>query len=161
MMKRIQTEIRIADLLALVETQSVKFYLCHNVAYLIKDKLADNDGFAKYMNAHAAHVNKCGYDEEYNSGYYYYIYQNHPIRNSFCEQVVGQLNAYIKKIFPDIDVETGYALAADKITNYILNRSILKTGAPYYGDFFNLTGRIKLLELILEIDPEAVISINL
>ena len=162
MLKSLQTEIRVADLLALFNTQSVKYFICHNLAYMIKDKLAENDEFAEYM---GKHTEKCysGLRHMANSGCYYYIYENSTIPDNFCMQVVGQLNGYIKKIFPDVkwgELSEVSTLQENNLSDYVLALCLPDSDHLWYQEF-NFKSRAGLLELILIEDPEAVISINL
>lgn len=158
-MNPIQTEIRISDLLALVKTAEVKFYICHNVAYMLKGELEKNEDFAEKFAALKASQIQCGMPDLINSGYYYYVYQTmeNDVRSNelaLCSQVMAQLNHYIQKIFPD-------ALT----WQHNLSEGVLKQCVENPLDMmfteYQLKSRIGLLEKILEIDPEAVISINL
>ena len=170
MIKPFQTEIRVADLLALVNSQSVKYFICHNLAYMVRDKLAENEGFAEYMEVHTQKCNE-GIRHMVNSGCYYYIYENSPVAEGFfegfCSQVVGQLNAYIKKIFPEVVWEELSAVSTLQDTNlsdYVLELCLPNSGylnGHLWYQEFNFKSRVALLELILEQDPEAVISINM
>lgn len=162
MIKPFQTEIRVADLLALVNSQSVKYFICHNLAYMVRDKLAENEGFAEYMEVHTQKCNE-GIRHMVNSGCYYYIYENSTVAEGFCSQVVGQLNAYLKKIFPEVVWEELSAVSTLQDTNlsdYVLGLCLPNSGHLWYQEF-NFKSRVALLELILEHDPEAVISINM
>lgn len=162
MIKPFQTEIRVADLLALVNSQSVKYFICHNLAYMVRDKLAENEGFAEYMEVHTQKCNE-GIQHMVNSGCYYYIYENSPVAGGFCMQVVGQLNAYLKKIFPDIvweELSAVSTLQDNNLSDYVLGLCLPNSGHLWYQEF-NFKSRVALLELILEQDPEAVISINM
>ena len=155
-MLHIQTEIRFADILALLKTKNVKFYLCHHVAYMIRDKLALIPGYNERMKE-VREENSAWFAEtleyEMRSGPFYFIYDKH-LPNSLEEQVVGQLNAWMVKLNPEIDVCNFY------------NRSLHTWGLKQaIGDNKNHLGnresRVALLEKILEIDPEAVLSVNL
>lgn len=158
-MNPIQTEIRFSDLLALVKTAEVKFYICHNVAYMLKGELEKNEDFAeKFAKLKESQIQWVRPDL-INSGYYFYIYNTmednfHSDELALCSQVMAQLNHYIQKIFPD-------ALT----WQYNLSDTVLQQCVDNHLDMmfaeYQLKSRIGLLEKILEIDPEAVISINL
>lgn len=163
MLKPLQTEIRIADLLALVKTQSVKYFLCHNLAYMIKDKLAENEGFTEYMARHTQKCDNDGLRYMLPSGCYYYIYENSPVAEGFSRQVVGQLNGYLKKIFPEVvweELSAVSTLQDNNLSDYVLALCLPNSEHLWYQEF-NFKSRVALLELILEQDSEAVISINL
>jgi len=161
-MHPIQTEIRISDLLALVKTAEVKFYICHNVAYMLKGELEKNEDFAeKFAKLKDIQI-ECGMPELINSGYYYYIYQamgggTYLHEMALCSQVMAQLNHYIQKIFPD--ALTWQHNLSDKVLQQCVENPLDMMFSEY--QLFQLKSRIGLLEKILEIDPEAVISINL
>ena len=158
-MHPIQTEIRISDLLALMKTAEVKFFICHNVAFMLKDQLEKNEDFAGIFAELKESQIECGLQDLINSGYYYYIYrtmedQSWNSSTALCSQVVGQLNYYIQQIFPGADVfQHGLA-------DSVLNKCVRSPRDMGFNEY-QLNARIFLLEKILEIDPEAVISINL
>lgn len=152
-MNPIQTEIRFSDLLALVKTAEVKFYICHNVAFMLKGELEKNDDFAaKFAELKEIQI-QCGMSDLINSGYYYYIYQSMDDID-LCGQVVGKLNYYIQKIFP------GALVYEYSLSDMVLQQCVENPLEMGFNEFQHKT-RISLLEKILEIDPEAVISINL
>jgi hypothetical protein len=157
-MHPIQTEVRIADLLALMKTKEVKFYICHHVAFLLKGHLEKNADFADKFAALKQGNIELGMQDLINSGYYYYIYQTDDDGENnlaLCSQVVAQLNHYIQKIFfPGIRVfEHG-------LSDQVLCKCVENPNGMTFNDF-QWKSRIGLLEKILEIDPQAVISINL
>lgn len=158
-MNPIQTEIRISDLLALVKTEQVKFYICHNVAFMLKDELAKNEDFAAKFAAMEADNVRCGLQELINSGCYYYIFETMGDEEdgselTLCSQVVAQLNYFIEKIFPGGNVHT-YGLS-----DLVLEKCVDNPHDMKYAEF-QFKSRIGLLEKILKLDPEAVISVNL
>ena len=44
----IQAEIRFADILELMKSNTVKHFTCHHVAFMLHDKLMGVEGFAKH-----------------------------------------------------------------------------------------------------------------
>jgi hypothetical protein len=155
-MNPIQTEVRISDLLALLKTANVKFYICHNVAYMLKGELEQNEDFAaKFAELKETNIH-CGMSDLINSGYYYYIYQTNEggSEMALCSQVVGQLNYYITKLFP------GTRVFEHGLSEELLNQCVANPNDLFFNEF-QFKSRIGLLEKILEFDPEAVISINL
>jgi hypothetical protein len=157
MLKPIQTEIRFADLLALYKTQDVKYFICHNLAFMLKDKLAENEGFVEEFTQMGEQSRNDGLPELANSACYYYIYLNSEKSTDFCAQVVAQLNHYISKIFPRYNLSD---LFEHNLPDYILNACLPNSEGLWFQEF-QFKSRLALLEKIVEFDPDAVISINL
>lgn len=154
-MNPIQTEIRFSDLLALVKTAEVKFYICHNVAFMLKGELEKNADFAEKFAALKETQIQCGMPDLINSGYYYIYHEADDENNlSLCGQVVGQLNYYIQKIFP------GALVYEFNLSDKVLQQCVANPLDMVFYEF-QIKSRISLLEKILEIDPDAVLRINL
>lgn len=156
-MLQIQTEVRFADILALMKANKVKFYLCHHVAYMIRDKLALIPGYEQRMKEiredNVAWFRDETLEYEMASAPFYFIYEKH-LPNSLEEQVVGQLNAWMVKLNPEIKECDLYRRS---LHSWGLNQAI----GVYENDLGTRGVRVALLEKILEIDPEAVLSVNL
>lgn len=145
----IQTEVRIADILELLKAETCKFYICHNVAYLIRDKLALVPGYEEYCDR-CSHFN--GKDA---TGIPYYFLTDDELNiphNFMSPQVIAQLNNWIVKLNPAMSE----FISENELNNYIMSKTV-------FGDYRldDLENRIGLLEKIVKEDPDAVLSINL
>lgn len=145
----IQTEVRIADVLELLKTDTCKYYICHNVAYLIRDKLALVPGYGEYVKKHDHYTGEDG------TGIPYYFLTDDETsipHNPMSPQVISQLNAWIVKFNP----YTSAFISDDCLDNYQMSKAV-------FGEYRmnHRENRIGLLEKIVKEDPDAVLSINL
>lgn len=152
-----QTEIRIADLLALMEADKCKHYLCHNVAYLLRDRIAEIPGYRQYETAQRSYIAGSNYEDidyqhETNAIPYYFINDEYDIINhhDLTPQIVSQLNEWVRKFKPGIELD-----------DYMFDE--FKISLVLFGAYrFNDRGiRIELLQKIVEAEPDAVLSIRL
>lgn len=152
-----QTEIRIADLLALMETDKCKHYLCHNVAYLLRDRIAEIPGYRQYENTQRSYIAGSNYEDidyhhETNAIPYYFINDEYDRikHHELTPQIVSQLNEWVRKFKPGIELD-----------DYMLDE--FKISLVVFGEYrFSERGiRIELLRKIVKADPDAVLSIRL
>jgi hypothetical protein len=158
---QIQTEVRVADILKLMmeSGEPVRFYVCHHIAYLICDKLALLPGYDEYYKQHSMGML---YPSEATSIPYFFLVSDAdgetkeiPNQYDLSHQVVSQINQWIKKLHGD-RFET---YDAELSTMFLLHYANNTHGLP--SIWWNRIGRINFLKTILEIDPEAVFSVNL
>jgi len=145
----IQTEVRISDILELLKADTCKFYICHNVAYLIRDKLVRVPGYEEYCTANSY------LDGQNATGIPYYFLTDDEQRiphNLMSPQVIAQLNEWIMKLNPAMSE----FISEDGLDNYTMSKTAF--GEYRLNDREN---RIGLLEKIIKEDPDAVLSINL
>lgn len=146
-----QTEIRIADLLALMETDKCKHYLCHNVAYLLRDRIAEIPGYQQFENTQRSYIALFNH-HEINAIPYYFINDEYDKikHHDLTPQIVSQLNEWVRKFKPGIELDD-YTLDEFKISLVV------------FGEYrFSERGiRIELLRKIVKADPDAVLSIRL
>ena len=141
----IQSEIRIADLLAAYNQQE-DFYICYVVANALKPQIENIPGFQEFCQNY--------YDGDTGrNGLCYSFLLDAGAAGSLCEIVVGYFNLEIEQTFPDVDTFfTFFSQCALK--SYATHEVI---GACNW----NRSARINMMKCILAKDPEAVISVNL
>ena len=162
-MLQIQAEIRFADILELMKSKTVKHFTCHHVAFMLHDKLMGVEGFAKYhenfVNTEMGWVpetqSQTDAEFEIRSADYYFV--DRTIRGVLDSQVVAHLNEWILKIVGEDDE---MYFAKTYITDYqwtkISPQRQFERGIEYATRV-----RIELMEKIVNLDPDAVMSINL
>lgn len=154
----ISTEIRIADILALMNQKTVKHFICHHVAFMLQDQLMKVPGFQafyernrefeyesvpEYQSAEAAEF-------EIRSAYFYFLNRNY--KSELDTQVVSQLNQWYARIYGDMYFAE----------NYIQDQQWAVIAPRWFVREPDLRRcRVVLLEKILELDPHAVLSIKL
>lgn len=152
-----QTEISIADLLALMESDKCKHYLCHNVAYLLRDRIAEIPGYQQYENTQRSNIARINHDDidchhETNAIPYYFINDEYDKikHHDLTPQIVSQLNEWVRKFKPGIELDD-YMFDEYKISKVV------------FGEYrFNDREiRIELLRKIVKVNPDAVLSIRL
>ena len=146
-----QTEIRIADLLALMETDKCKHYLCHNVAYLLRGRIAEIPGYQQYENVQRSYIARFNHHETNAIPYYFINDEYDRIKHhDLTPQIVSQLNEWVRKFKPGIELD-----------DYMLDE--FKISLVVFGEYrFSERGiRIELLRKIVKVDPDAVLSIRL
>jgi hypothetical protein len=147
----IQTEVRISDILELLRAGKCKDYICHNIAYLLRNEIAKVPGYDDYHERHF--INPADeYDMMENSAipYYFLDYESIP-HFDLSEQVVSQLNEWIVKFDP-------------KMTRYVSGfLDEYPMSMVVYGVYCSngRKNRMGLLEKILKVDSDAVLSINM
>ena len=146
MTSRIQSEIRVADILTIFEKCEDNFYICYVVANLLKEQIENLPGFQKFKETYYNDER----DEEF--GMHYGFLVNFGL-GMICENVVEYFNIHIEKHFPDATVFST-VFCIDTLMKYQSNDKIS------FIEWNRIT-RIKMMERILADDPEAVISINL
>lgn len=152
-----QTEIRIADLLEIMETDKCKYYICHNVAFMLRDRIAEIPGYQQFETIQREKIDRIDCDEidcyqETNAIPYYFITDDYDVikHHNLTPQVVSQLNVWVRKFNPVV------VLHDDFFDEY-------KISMVLFGEYsFNERGvRTCLLRKIVAEDPNAVLSIRL
>lgn len=156
----INTEIRIADILAMMNQKTVKHFICHHVAFILQDQLMKVPGFEafyerqrefeyesvpEYQSAEEAEF-------EIRSAYFYFLNRNY--KSELDIQVVSQLNQWYARIYGDMYFAESYI--QDQQWAVIAPQRAREPGLDHLRRC-----RVVLLEKILELDPHAVLSIKL
>lgn len=156
----INTEIRIADILALFNQKTVKHFICHHVAFILQDQLMKVPGFQAFYerNREFEYESVPEYQSaeeaefEIRSAYFYFLNRNY--KSELDTQVVSQLNQWYARIYGDMYFAE----------NYIQDQQWAVIAPPHARepapDYLRRC-RVVLLENILELDPHAVLSIKL
>lgn len=138
----IQTEIRVDALLKMYQNSATAYFLCYNVAVMLKHQMEKHPKWAEYLEENTS-------DREYltNSGYLYYSFiEEFGNRSRFEKLIIQQFAAALTKVFP------GRVSSIE--THYDIN---------YVGDMENL-GRREIREAVLQkmldADPNAVFVIE-
>jgi hypothetical protein len=158
MTNRIQAEVRISDILELLKAKHIRHFICYNIAYLLRYKLALVPGYEEFLECHVSDCIADGYggseSREYRMGSYYFI-ERKKQDGIFSSQVVNQLNRWIYFFEYKATVKVGYL--SDTLLEEIRK-------FDYANENFvdwHYASRIVLLEKILKSDPDAVIVIDL
>lgn len=149
----IQKEIRFADLLELMNTKEVHFYICHHVAWMLKEQFPGD--YPVFQEQHERECIACNALDSVSAGPYYYL--NSIKRNELCHQVMVQLNAWLGKLFPEWrDYLNTVILPSVIIQSVMIN---INADEMDYQEY-RRTARMELIKMILKSNPDAVISIN-
>jgi hypothetical protein len=145
----IQTEIRVADLLAFYRKHATSHFLCFNVAKMLVNKLEQHPDWEKHCAAMARDYTVLAGITMKQSGFYYYdfmdIYMN---RSRFEELILDQLQDAINKYSPGPNGDWEILSHAD--INFLAD--IARMEPREYRD--------SVLSKWLEADPEAVLTIE-
>lgn len=147
MTTRIQSEIRVADILAVFEQNKDNFYICYVVANQLRDQIEKLPGYHEFKEEYYS------LDSESDFGEHYSFLLGYGGAGMLCDNVVGYFNTHIEKHFPDTDT----------FSTFFYSHTLLEYQEIDDLGFFqwNRVARIKMLQRILKDDPEAVISINI
>lgn len=157
----INTEIRIADILALMKQKTVKHFICHHVAFMLHDQLMEVPGFEAFYQYHrerefqAVPEYQSAEVAEYEirSAYFYFLNRNY--KSVLDTQVVSQLNQWYARL-DDGEIDFAESYIHDLQWEVIAPRFAREPGLDYLR-----RSRVVLLDKILELDPHAVLSIKL
>jgi hypothetical protein len=149
---QIQADIRISDLLALLKTEQIPFYLCHHIAWMVKEQLGA--GYEEYQTKHNAEWGHGCNPQVVNSGPYFYVYDNS--KGEMSRQVMAQINTWVEKFYPDCFI------SPDLISGNALDTIMYGVASVYTIPLnqWERQARIRLLEKILEVNPDESIAIN-
>lgn len=149
---QIQADIRISDLLALLKTEQIPFYLCHHIAWMVKDQLGE--GYVQYQTRHNGEWGYGANSQVVKSGPYFYIHNNS--KDEMSRQVMAQINTWVEKFYPDCFIST------DLISGNALDKIMYGVAGAYTMPInqWERDARIRLLEKILEVNPDESIAIN-
>lgn len=150
----IQKEIRFADLLELMKTKEVYFYICHHVAWMLKDQFTGD--YPAFQEQHERECIAYNALDSVSAAPYYYL--NSIKRNELCHQVMVQLNAWLVKLFPEWRDNLNTVI----IPSVIIGAIMININGEDEMDYqeYRRTARMELIKMILKSDPDAVISIN-
>lgn len=150
----IQTEVRVADILALLIAGNTRYFICHNVAYLIRDKLALIPGYDKMPERESM------YGDTYGVPYFFVITDSEgkerftPKEFNLSYQIVEQLNSFHCRMTDE------YLYCTDEVLNDgLLEWYTPRNNSPYF--YWSRVARVEFLRAILKFDPDAVLSINI
>lgn len=140
----IQTEIRVADILAEYQAHNDAFiFICYAIAHKLNEK---------YDLVHGEH-NYC---------YPYHWISAHAGMHALSNQINSQLHEFVRKLNPNIFIPGltfgDFFLMYGGATAHINNNGVLKEIELAAS---NHKFREQFLEFIVEMDPEAVFSVNL
>lgn len=145
----IQTEIRVADVLAFYGNRATSYFLCFNIAKMLADKLEQNPKWENHVTDNArcfSEKNVTGFKQ---SGFYYYdfmdIFMNRP---RFEELILAQLELAVNKYFPGPSGD--WKLYSHAEINFLADLNNMER-----REF-----REELLAKMVEADPEAVFVIE-
>lgn len=97
----IQTEIRVADVLAFYRKHATSYFLCLNLAKMLENKLEHHPDWQKYCAAMARDYPLSSVETMRMSGFYFFdfmgIYMNH---SRFEDLILDQLQHAINKYSP-------------------------------------------------------------
>ena len=150
----IQTEVRIADILKLLEEENTRYFICHNVAYLIRDKLALVPGYAEFPKRGSV------YGDTYGVPYFFVITDSlgmeryTPKEFNMSYQIVEQLNSFHLRM----SNEPPYP--SDEVLNDgMLNQYCSRNNTPYFH--WSRVARVEFIRAIVKFDPDAVLRISI
>lgn len=151
----IQTEIQVSDILELLNAGETRHFICHNIAYLIQDKLALIPGYEKFQN-----LSRFRSKGLHSLPYYFILYDVNgrsryvPKKYDLSYQVVEQLNS----IHCQITKEHVYP-SGEVLNNGLLETYCKRDGSSY--SHWSRIARIQFLRAIVKFNPQAVLSINI
>ena len=152
----IQTEVRVADILALLIAGNTRYFICHNVAYLIREKLAQVPGYAEFSKLDIMY----GANENDGLPYFFVITDSEgkerftPKEFNLSYQIVGQLNSFHCRMTNE------YPYCSDEVLNDVLLEYYTpRNNSPYF--YWSKIARIEFIRAILKFDPDAVLNINI
>lgn len=159
-MNKIVADIKISDILALLEGRTTDYYICHNICWLLVAQFRQIDGYVKYEKDYFTRSQFAG-----NSSLPYYFYYN-SYGDSFpiTEQVFQYLDIWMKKIIPNVAYPHSrfYFTFEGEHALYDLNRNISDPLHDVdYTEHFERQFRINLLTEILKMDINATIHVDL
>lgn len=163
----VQAEIRIDVLRNLFRENNMRAFLCHYIAFMLRDEIAKGPDYQKYYDARYASFINWHQDEEernfeLNSIPYFYLVDERKDSygcvklkfNDLSNQVMAQLNVWLEKLFPNVQRYHKW-IGTDMIT-HLVGKDVTTT---YQENQWQ--ARMNLLDKILELDPDAVLSINM
>ena len=159
----LHTEVRLADLLALLEANTCQAYLCHYVAYSLRYMIAAHPNYADYFQQLYVKGADDTYTQQRNTAipYYFLVRDINPIRHHDLQsQVVPQFNALMVKYRPDLEqiINPGISCLSENVMRkFWMDES---TTDPYRHVDSDVV-RLGVVRKILEHDPEAVLTIHL
>ena len=145
----IQTEIRVADVLALYGNRATSDFLCFNIAKMLADKLEQHPKWEKHVTDNALVYGPFTLTRFKKSGFYYYdfmdIFMNRP---QFEKLILAHLELAVNKYFPGPSGE--WKLYSHAEINFLADLNKMER-----REF-----REELLAKMVEADPEAVFVIE-
>jgi len=159
----LHTEVRLADLLALLEANTCQAYLCHYVAYTLRDEISKHRNYRAYHKEVYVEGADDTYTQQRNTAipYYFLVRDINPIRHHDLQsQVVPQFNALMVKYRPDLEeiINPGISCLSENVMRkFWMDES---TTDPYRQVDSDVV-RLGMVRKILEHDPEAVLTIQL
>lgn len=150
----IQTEVRVADLLALLTAGNTRYFICHNVAYLIRDKLALIPGYVEFSKLNIMYGANDGLP------YFFVITDSEgkerytPKEFNLSYQIVDQLNSFHCRMTAE------YPYCSDEVLNDgLLEWYTPRNNSPYF--YWSRVARVEFLRAIVKAEPDAVLSISI
>lgn len=150
----IQTEVRVADILALLIAGNTQYFICHNVAYLIRDKLALIPGYVEFSKLNIMYGVNDGLP------YFFVITDSEgkerytPKEFNLSYQIVEQLNSFHCRMTNE------YPYCSDEVLNDgLLEWYTPRNSSPYF--YWSRVARVEFLRAIVKADPDAVLSISI
>lgn len=154
----IHAKVKLADVLALLNAETCMDYLCHNVAYLMRQQIETVPGYAEYRSDFITAGDDHGEPKRIGAIPYYFLVddgfgrqlKNH---NPMSPQVITQMNQFMVRIEPEM-----IGIREDDLSENTLMYFRFKNN-KYCCDCRE--NRIGALEKILHYYPDAVFEINL
>jgi hypothetical protein len=156
-MNKIVADIKIADLLELLQGDTTDYYICHNICWLLVEDFRQLERYCKYEKDFFTRALKT-----HNTSLpYYFYYNNYGDSISLTEQVFEFLRVWMKQIIPTVEFPCSrfYFNYEGEHALYDLNPNVPTTGE--HRDQFERQFRINLLTEILKIDSHATVKVVL
>lgn len=156
----VNTVVRLADMLPLLDAQVCQSYLCHYVAYMLRAEIAKHPEYADY-HPELYVKDDSPYHTQRNNAipYYFLVREREPIRHHDIQcQVIPQINAMIAKIRPDL-MEL---IVCDRISEMVMSKFVRGDSvAKHYIYMDSAIVRLETIKKILSYDPDAEMTISL
>ena len=153
----LNAQVKLSDVLALLQAGTCLDYLCHNVAYLMREQIATIPGFKEYESDFLD--NDSGNDHQRIGAIPYYFLVDDTCgreikkHNEMSPQVITQVNNFMVRINPDLQ-----HMVKDYLSEMTLSYFRFRS-ERYCCD--SRQNRIAVIQKILRHFPDAVFEISL
>lgn len=159
----LHTEVRLADLLALLEANTCQAYLCHYVAYYLRFEIAKHPEYQDYFEKAYVPDADDTYTQQRNTAipYYFLVRDDIQIRHyPLQEQIIPQFYSFMLRYRPELEQITNpylMSLSENTMRKFYLDEPVSEA----YRMMDPHECRLGMVRKILEHDPDAVLTIKL